>query len=71
MVRPVKAAKWAAPVLPVLKQDRQLRICCDFKITVNLVALAETYPVPYIDYLLTKLKGGVKFTKLDLKDAYQ
>lgn len=35
--------------------------------TVNLVALLETYPVPRVE----TLSGGQKFTKWDLRDAYQ
>lgn len=71
IIRPVKTAKWAAPVVPVLKQDGRLRVCGDFKITINPVTAAESYPIPRIEQLFAKLCGGKKFTKHDLKDAYQ
>lgn len=69
VVRPVKTARWAVPVVPVLKQDGQLRICRDLKMSVNPIALVQTYPVPRIDELFTRLQGGIRFTKL--KDTYQ
>lgn len=71
VVRPVKTTRWAVPVVPVLKQDGQLRICRDLKMSVNPIALVQTYPVPRIDELFTRLQGGIRFTKLDLKDTYQ
>lgn len=68
---PVKTAKWAAPIVPVTKKDGRIRICGDFGVTINPVATVEQYPIPRIEDLWTVLAGGEKFTKLDLRDAYQ
>ena len=62
---------WAAPIVPVLKKDGSVRICGDYRLTVNQAAKLETYPLPKIDDLLTSLAGGKTFTKLDLAHAYQ
>ncbi|KAL1477987.1 hypothetical protein MTO96_035311 [Rhipicephalus appendiculatus] len=43
----------------------------DYKVTVNPVAVVDKYPIPKAEELWAKLRGEVKFTKLDLKDAYQ
>lgn len=56
-------------MVPVLKQDGRVRVYGDFKVTINPVTVVEKYPVPKIDELLTKLSGGKRFTKLDLRDA--
>ncbi|XP_075730815.1 uncharacterized protein LOC142774303 [Rhipicephalus microplus] len=67
----VKTAKWAAPIVPVTKKDGRIRICGDFGVTINPVETVEQYPIPRIEDLWTVLAGGEKFTKLDLRDAYQ
>ncbi|XP_064477638.1 uncharacterized protein K02A2.6-like [Ornithodoros turicata] len=71
IIEPVKTSEWAAPIVPVVKRDGRVRICGDFKITVNPVAVPEKYPIPRVEELFAKLSGGKKFSKLDLKDAYQ
>ncbi|XP_064483040.1 uncharacterized protein K02A2.6-like [Ornithodoros turicata] len=68
---PVKTSEWAAPIVPVPKKDGRVRVCGDFKVTVNPVATIGKNPIPRIDDLWATLSGGEKFTKLDLKDAYQ
>ncbi|XP_064465302.1 uncharacterized protein K02A2.6-like [Ornithodoros turicata] len=68
---PVKSSEWAAPIVPVPKKDGRVRVCGDFKVTVNPVTQLEKYPIPRIEDLWNTLSGGEKFTKLDLRDAYQ
>ena len=62
---------WAAPIVPVLKQDGSVRICGDYKITVNQAAKTDSFPLPRIDDLFASLSGGQTFSKLDLAHAYQ
>ena len=38
VVEPVKFSDWAAPIVPVMKGDSRVRICGDYKLTVNKVA---------------------------------
>ena len=57
---------WAAPIVPVLKSDKTVRICGDFKLTVNQVSKLDHYPIPKIKDLFAQLAGGKSFTKLDL-----
>lgn len=67
----VTSSEWTAPIVPVLKKDGSLRICGHYEVTVNPVAVVDKYPIPKAEELWARLSGGVKFTKLDLKDAYQ
>ena len=71
----VKYSKWAAPIVPVLKDGKDpsgpIRICGDYKVTVNKAAPVDTYPIPNTIDQLATLAGGEKFTKLDLSQAYQ
>ena len=71
-LKSVQYADWAAPIVPVLKKDGEsVRICGDFKQTVNQVASLDHYPLPRVEDLLAKLSGGKKFSVLDLSQAYQ
>ena len=71
MIEPVQFSRWAAPIVPVLKQDGSLRICGDYKVTVNRAAKTDYFPLPRIDDLFASLAGGKAFSKLDLAHAYQ
>ena len=66
----VPYSDWASPIVPVNKSDGSIRICGDYKTTINPRAKCVNYPVPKTEDLLATLNGGQKFTKLDLKQAY-
>lgn len=68
---PVDDSAWAAPIVPVIKSDGSIRICGDFKVTINNEIETDKYPLPRIEELFTKLNGGQEFSKLDLTSAYQ
>lgn len=70
VIEPVKYSDWAAPVVPVLKQNGELRLCGDYKVTVNRVSRIEQYPIPTLDELMNKLGQGSVYHKLDLSHAY-
>ena len=70
IISPVQTSLWAAPVVPVLKSNGKVRLCGDYKLTINQASPIETYPLPRIDELLANLSGGKYFTKLDLSNAY-
>ena len=71
-LEPVEIAEWAAPIVAVLKRDKNsVRICGDFSVTVNPVAKLDKYPIPKVEDLFTRLSKGKHFSKLDLSQAYQ
>ena len=71
ILRPVEFSNWAASIVSVLKNDGSVRICGDYKLTINQAAKFDTYPLPRIEDLLASLDGGKSFSKLDLAHAYQ
>ena len=71
MIEKVQYSDWAAPIVPVPKGDGGIRICGDYKVTVNPVLMVDQYPVPTAEDLFATLAGGQTFTKLDLSHAYQ
>lgn len=70
IISPVTHSEWATPIVPVLKKDGTVRICGDFKVTLNLVCELEQYPLPLIEDIFAQLGGGERFSILDLRDAY-
>jgi transposase InsO family protein len=71
ILKPVSRSEWAAPIVVVPKSDGNIRICGDYKVTVNTCIQEETYPLPTPEDLFSTLAGGAVFTKLDLSSAYQ
>ena len=67
----VQYSDWATPVVPVPKSDGSVRLCGDFKITINPVLQIDQHPLPKPEDLLATLAGGKKFSKIDLSQAYQ
>ena len=70
IISPVQYSRWAAPIVPVVKKNGTVRICGDYKTTINQALLAESYPLPRVEELFADLAGGKTFSKLDLLQAY-
>ena len=71
VIEPIMFSDWACPIVPVLKKDKKsIRICGDFSVTVNRAIELDTYPIPRIEDLFTKLSGGKSFSQVDLSQAY-
>ena len=51
-------SEWASPIVPVLKRNDQVRICDDFKQTVNPVLQIDKYLILNIDDLHSKASVG-------------
>ena len=71
IVEKVDHSDWASPIVQVPKGVGKIRICGDYKVTVNSHLEVDLYPLPKPDELFTALVGGKHFTKLDLKHVYQ
>ena len=59
-IRPVEFLEWATPIVPIVKFDGTIRICGDFKITLNDVSKLDKYPIPKTKDLLAQLGGGAR-----------
>ena len=46
VIEPIQFSDWAAPIVPVIKSDGSVRICGDYKVTVNQAAKVDQYPIP-------------------------
>ena len=70
IIEPVDNAEWASPVVVVRKKNGSIRLCGDFKVSVNPHIEADEYPIPNPTDLLASISGATVFSKLDLSQAY-
>ncbi|CAG9827401.1 unnamed protein product [Diabrotica balteata] len=63
-------AEIASPIVIVKKSNGGIRICGDFKKTLNPILKQDHYPLPNLQDIFHKLVGGKVFTILDLSNAY-
>ena len=60
---------WVSPMVPILKESGEIRLCVDMR-RANQAVLRESHPLPLVEELLADVDGAVKFSKLDVKEAY-
>eukprot|EP00117_Sycon_ciliatum_P048584 scpid24912/ scgid3571/ Uncharacterized protein K02A2.6 len=70
VIKPVDHADWASPIVTVRKKNNSIRLCADFKVTINKHIEPNQHPIPNPTDLLSELSGGSVFSKLDLSQAY-
>ncbi|XP_015279713.1 PREDICTED: uncharacterized protein K02A2.6-like, partial [Gekko japonicus] len=71
VLEPVPFSRWETPIVTPVKPDGSVRICADYKCTINRALQQHSYPVPVISHVLASLGGGKVFAKFDLAQAYQ
>ena len=71
VIKKVESSEWASPIVCVPKRNGSIRICGDFKVSVNPVLISNPYPLPIAEDLFATLAGRKIFSKLDLSNAYQ
>jgi len=70
IISPIKFANMASPVVWVRKSNNGLRLCADFKATLNPRIMNDSYPTPSIEQIFAGINGASYFSKIDLQSAY-
>ncbi|XP_055838569.1 uncharacterized protein K02A2.6-like [Episyrphus balteatus] len=70
IIEKVEHSDWGTPVVPVIKADKSIRLCADFKVTLNKLIVNDKYPIPKIEELYQKLKYGEYYCTFDIYKAY-
>ena len=70
VIKKVERSEWASPVVIVPKKDKTVRICGDYKVSINKFVEDEQYNMPTTQDLFVELGGSKVFSKLDLSHAY-
>nr|XP_022906874.1 uncharacterized protein K02A2.6-like [Onthophagus taurus] len=63
-------SSWGTPIVPVSRKDGRIRICAAYNITINKYLQDDRYPIPRIEDIFNKMKGGKYFCTLDVGNAY-
>ncbi|KAF0708423.1 Reverse transcriptase domain-containing protein [Aphis craccivora] len=70
VISQVESSEWGSPLVPILKSDGKIRLCADYKVTVNKFVQDVKYPLPRIEEMFQKVSKGKEFSKIDLSEAY-
>ena len=70
VIKKTDKLSWASPIVVVPKSDNTVRICGDYKATINQSVEDEPYVLPTTQDLYTALVGSKVFSKLDLSHAH-
>lgn len=71
LFQPVSYSEWATSIVIVPKRYGKIRICADYKVTVNKSLDKMFYPLPLMEDILHKLHGADTYVVLDLHQASQ
>ena len=66
----VDFSRWGTPVVPVVKPNGTVRVCGDYKVTLNPCLEVPQYPLTRAEECFHTMNGGKHFTKIDLAQAY-
>ena len=67
IIEPTQFAEWATPIV---KENGSTQICGDYRLMANQASKLDSYPLPKVDELFSRLSKGKLFSKLDLRNAY-
>ena len=71
IVEPVEQIDWATNLVVVVKLDgKSVRLCGNYKNTINPVMKVPEFPIPRIQDIYDSLSGGEIFSTLDLRQGY-
>lgn len=66
----VVTSDWGSPLVVIPKANEKVRLCVDYKISVNKYLTNANYPIRRIEDILNFLRNSKFFCRLDLYKAY-
>lgn len=69
IITKIENSQWGTPLVPIVKDVDNVRLCADYRNTVNNQLEDDHFPIPRVEELFSKLQGKV-FCIIDLYKAY-
>lgn len=70
IISPASSTEWGTPVVPIIKPNGKIRLCGDYKTTLNRFLVEVKHPLPRAEDIFATLNGGKLFSKLDLNRGF-
>lgn len=70
IIKKVDFSDWGSQIVLAPKKNGEIRVCCNYKPTLNPCLERNDYPIPNVDDLVFTLSGNKFFTLIDLSGAY-
>lgn len=70
IITKIDNSEWGTPVVPIVKPNGTIRLCADYKVTLNKMIKDEQYPIPIIEDIFAEMNGGEFYCTLDICQAY-
>ncbi|XP_064098259.1 uncharacterized protein K02A2.6-like [Macrobrachium nipponense] len=67
----VDYSDWSTPLVPIVKDNGQVRLCGDYKVTLNPQLQVAQHPLPNPKDMFATLSGCSVFSKIDFRHAFQ
>ena len=65
----VETSEWVSPIVILLKEAKQIRICIDFR-CLNAVTIKDPFPIPFTDTILEEVAGHEMYSFMDGFSGY-
>jgi hypothetical protein len=69
IIIPLRFSEWVANLVPVRKQNGEIKLCVDFK-NLNRSSKKDNYPLPKMEHLLQKFTGSSRMSMIDGFSGY-
>ena len=70
VIKKVAASEWATPMVTPVKKDDSVRVCGEFKVTINSHLEVDEYSLLHVYDIYASLGGETFFSAIDLRRAY-
>ena len=64
IIVPLRYSSWVANLVPVRKNNGEIRLCVDFR-NLNRSSLNDNYPLPKIEQVLQQVVGAQRISMVD------